>query len=345
MLAALDLFAGAGGFSLGLRKAGINVVGAIELDRFAAETYRTNFPGATVYEVALETRSSRWLKTKFSGVDIIAGGPPCQGFSVAGPSQYRILDARNSLVLEMARVIKVIRPKFAVLENVKGILSGKISSARLALDAYIEMLHEAGYHSKIVRLQAANFGVPQLRERVFVLSTIGAAHLLDANAASLTKTRGTHITSGECFSDLPPVSLIAENNALAPYSRPPQNAFQKNIRLSSPGVMNHIPMKHTARILARLRTLGHGESMRDVSKEFGQRRRNSSELDAGQRFKMNCTRIDPDKPSLSVPANFQTIHVHPFEDRMLTAREGARLQGFPDAFKWMPSSFVDPERS
>jgi len=85
MLAALDLFAGAGGFSLGLRKAGINVVGAIELDRFAAETYRTNFPGATVYEVALETRSSRWLKTKFSGVDIIAGGPPCQGFSVAGP--------------------------------------------------------------------------------------------------------------------------------------------------------------------------------------------------------------------------------------------------------------------
>jgi len=109
MLAALDLFAGAGGFSLGLRKAGINVVGAIELDRFAAETYRTNFPGATVYEVALETRSSRWLKTKFSGVDIIAGGPPCQGFSVAGPSQYRILDARNSLVLEMARVIKVIR--------------------------------------------------------------------------------------------------------------------------------------------------------------------------------------------------------------------------------------------
>lgn len=334
MNSALDLFAGAGGFSLGLESAGVDVVGAIELDRFAVETYRANFPDTPVCQERLEDCSDEWLKARFSGVGIVAGGPPCQGFSVAGPTQYGRLDPRNSLVLEMARCVIALRPKFAILENVKGILSGKVSVARRALDAYIEMLNEAGYRSQIVRLQAADFGVPQLRERVFVLSSFGGSAGPASHLAAELAQKLPRIAAHDCFTDLPPVAAPWEAERPLSYASEPGNAFQARIRQKSPGVMNHVPMKHTPRIIERLQSLKPGESMKDVDPRYGQRRRNSSEIDAGQRFKMNCTRIDPLRPALSVPANFQTIHVHPWEDRMLTAREGARIQGFPDRFKF-----------
>lgn len=333
MTSALDLFAGAGGFSLGLETAGVKVVGAIENDRFAVETYRTNFPETPTHQRSLESCSDSWLKKNFSGVEIVAGGPPCQGFSVAGPSQYGRLDPRNSLVLEMARTVTALRPKFAILENVKGILSGKISAARRALDAYISALEGAGYSSQIVRLQAADFGVPQLRERVFVISQYAGSAIpfewgLSASASQV------RVPARDCFTDLPDVLPSGGETVVLPYAAAPQNDFQARVRQDTPGVLNHVGMKHTRRIVDRLQSLSAGESMKHVDPRFGQRRRNSTNLDAGQRYKMNCTRIDPDRPSLSVPANFQTIHVHPWEDRMLTAREGARIQGFPDRFRF-----------
>ncbi len=333
MKSALDLFAGAGGFSLGLKEAGIHVAGAIEVDRFACETYRANFSRTPVHQRSLESCSNEWLKGNFSGVDIVAGGPPCQGFSVAGPTQYGLLDPRNSLILDMARAISVLRPQFAVLENVKGILSGKVSSARRALDAYMSALAESGYSSQIIRLQAADFGVPQLRERVFVISHRGSEDFRPGERIAASGN-GMRVQSRDCFTDLPDVLPSGEEGRALPYLAEPKNDFQKRIRRESIGVQNHVGMKHTRRILERLNSLLPGQSMKDADPRHGQRRRNTSEIDAGQRYKMNCTRINPDLPSLSLPANFQTIHVHPWEDRMLTAREGARIQGFPDRFSF-----------
>lgn len=116
--------------------------------------------------------SEEEIKERFLGVDIIDGGPPCQGFSVAGPSQYGIIDKRNTLIMEFYRFIKVLRPKFCVLENVKGILNGKMNSSQKALATYLSMTSEIGYKSKIYVLQAADFGVPQYRERVVVISSL-----------------------------------------------------------------------------------------------------------------------------------------------------------------------------
>ena len=140
----LDLFAGAGGMTLGFKEAGIVSVGAIEIDRFAAETFAYNFPEIPLYNRDIYSFSDEEILEKFKGVDIICGGPPCQGFSVAGPSQYGIIDKRNSLIMEFFRFIKVLKPKYCILENVKGILNGKMNKKQKALNTYRDELQKIG---------------------------------------------------------------------------------------------------------------------------------------------------------------------------------------------------------
>ena len=115
-MTSLDLFAGAGGMTLGFSKAGIDSIGAIEIDRFAAATFQYNFPNIPLFQRDIYSFSDAEIKELFDGVDIVAGGPPCQGFSVAGPSQYGIIDRRNTLIMEFFRFINVLRPTYCVLE-------------------------------------------------------------------------------------------------------------------------------------------------------------------------------------------------------------------------------------
>jgi len=170
MLKVVDLFAGAGGFSLGLEQAGFEVVGAIEVDKFAVQTYKSNFPNTPVYMKPIEKLIDQWLRKSFQSVDLVCGGPPCQGFSVAGPSQYGIVDSRNGLMLEMARVVRAVLPTMVLLENVKGILHGKLGCGNKAIDRYFNTLSNLGYETRVYILQAADFGVPQTRQRVFLIS-------------------------------------------------------------------------------------------------------------------------------------------------------------------------------
>ena len=105
MITSLDLFAGAGGLTLGLKNAGIQSIGAIEIDRFASETFRLNFPEIPQYHRDIYSFTDKEILERFSGVNMIVGGPPCQGFSVAGPSQYGKIDKRNTLLMEFFRFI------------------------------------------------------------------------------------------------------------------------------------------------------------------------------------------------------------------------------------------------
>ncbi|HEX8824621.1 MAG TPA: DNA cytosine methyltransferase [Archangium sp.] len=326
---ALDLFAGAGGFSLGLHLAGVEVTGAIEADQNASTTFRSNFPKVAHHQRPIETCTTRWLRHRFKGVELVVGGPPCQGFSVAGPTQYGRVDGRNSLILEMARVIMTLLPRYAVMENVKGILSGKLADGRRALDVYLDVLAKAGYTSKVFVLQAADFSVPQKRERIFVVSGRQGEPLPSLIESA---SPGVRYSVDDAIGDLPPLVPGAGVDSPVPYPCPPANAYQALMRKGSEGFANHVAMKHTPRIVERLRTLGYGDSLENVAATHGQRRRNSGEIVRDSVYKMNCTRLDPAKPSLALPANFQTIHVHPHQPRMLTAREGARIQSFPDTF-------------
>ena len=110
MITTLDLFAGAGGLTLGFKRAGFQSVGAIEIDRFAAETFHLNFPEIPLYHRDIHDFRDDQVAESFNGVNLIIGGPPCQGFSVAGPSQYGIIDQRNTLIMEFFRFIKILQP-------------------------------------------------------------------------------------------------------------------------------------------------------------------------------------------------------------------------------------------
>lgn len=316
---------------MGLKNAGIQSIGAIEIDRFAAETFRYNFPEIPMYQRDIYSFSDDEIKSLFEGVDIVDGGPPCQGFSVAGPTQYGIIDKRNSLIMEFFRFINVLRPKFCILENVKGILSGKINSSQKALAFYQKALEDIGYHSKIYVLQAADFGVPQFRERVVVISSHDAKMLPETiNGEYIGEENWVKVK--DVFGDLPEVEAGEGTNNIVPYLTPARTGYQKYIRKGSNGVTNHVAMKHTKRLIERFSKIPQGGSLLDVPAEYGQRQRNGNKLDVNKRYKTNNQRLDPEKVSFIVTASFQSTFVHPYLNRNLTAREGARLQSFPDSF-------------
>lgn len=327
----LDLFAGAGGMTLGFRNAGIKSVGAIEIDRFAVETFKHNFPNIPVYHKDVYSFTTEEIKELFSDVDIVAGGPPCQGFSVAGPTQYGIIDKRNVLIMEFFRFIEILRPKYCVLENVKGILSGKMDTSQKALAVYVDALKNIGYSSKVYVLQAANFGVPQFRERVVVISAQKESYLPDEIKGCFV-SEDNWIKVKDVFGDLPTVNAGEGLNEMVPYADLPQSSYQEYLRKDSIGVTNHIAMKHTKRLIARFSNIPQGGSLLDVPTEFGQRERNGKGLDVNKRYKTNNQRLHPEKVSFIVTASFQSTFVHPYLNRNLTAREGARLQSFPDSF-------------
>lgn len=330
----IDLFAGAGGFTLGLKKAGLNPVCAIEADVFATETYRNNFPDHEIISSDIKKISKKFIKSNFDGIDLIVGGPPCQGFSVAGPSQYGLIDPRNYLIFEMLRFVEIVKPKIFVVENVKGILSGKLTPEKKAFQEFINEVLKLNYKVKHFVLQAADFGVPQWRERVFIFGALDESDL----PTNILKRFGTEKspwrTVAEALNDLPFVDSGSGIEGYVPYASIAQNKYQSLMRTNSKGVLNHVSMNHTTRLIERFKHIPIGGSLVDVPDEHGQRIRNGSQLDVKKRFKMNNQRLDPERISTAVTASFQSNFVHPYLHRNLTAREGARLQSFPDYFKF-----------
>jgi DNA (cytosine-5)-methyltransferase 1 len=136
----------------------------------------------------------------------------------------------------------------------------------------------------------------------------------------------------DVFGDLPIINAGEGTNDLVPYVGKPQSAYQEYLRLGSKGVTNHVAMKHTKRLVDRFASIPQGGSLLDAPSELGQRQRNGSDLDVNKRYKTNNQRLHPDRVSFIVTASFQSTFVHPYLNRNLTAREGARLQSFPDSF-------------
>lgn len=331
----LDLFAGAGGFSLGLHDAGINTLAAIEYDKFAAETFQYNFPRAKVFQRDITSFTDEEVKKNFSNIDLVVGGPPCQGFSVAGPYKFGILDDRNNLVKEYLRFISIIQPSVCVLENVKNIMNGKLNSNKSVIDFVYERFDELNYNVKLYTLFAPDFGVPQSRTRVFI---IAINKNLSIEFPTIEQTHGTKVpwvNVSEAMSDLPLID-VGEGFDFEPhklqYNFAPETLYQKMMRKHSKGIFNHVAMQHTKRLIERFKYIPQGGSLLDAPPEHGQRQRNGLLLDEKPRFKMNNQRLAPNNISQCVTASFQSTFVHPTLNRNLTAREGARLQSFPDYF-------------
>ena len=328
----IDLFAGCGGLSTGFEMAGYSIPLAIEKDAWASETYKKNHPNTKVIteDITQVKELNNLLDNKNITIDGIIGGPPCQGFSLSGNRDKN--DPRNSLFMEFVRFVKYFNPKFFVMENVKGILSMKTKNNDNVKDIIKEQFINANYKVEIFILNAAEFGVPQSRERVFFIGYKNSYNFTREDIEPKGFLCGDNqITIEQAIMDLPQIKA-REGKEEMEYESGPQNSYQKWIRNGSTKVYNHIAMKHTDRLVERFSHIGFGQSVADVSEEHQQRKRGDAGKISGKVYSQNNMRPFPNKPSPTIPASFQSNFVHPFINRNYTAREGARLQSFPDTY-------------
>lgn len=343
----LDTFAGAGGFSLGFELAGAKVVGAIEVDSWACETFKFNHPNATVLQGDITTMSDEQILKSFEELnpEIILGGPPCQGFSICNKNNGDPKDPRNSLFKEFIRVGRLLKPKIMIMENVPNLIKAKTESNEFVVDIIKNELRNLGYHVEYRILEATDYGVPQIRKRlVFIATNTKIENLFPEKTHAITRSYGFFETElkacptlWDAISDLPEIKA-REGAEEAEYSIPPKNEYQRLMRNGSSKLFNHKAMNHSKRLVERFASMSWGDSTSDVPDHLRPLKRNSTEF-SDKTYDQNNRRMHPERQCHTVPASFYANFVHPYEDRNFTAREGARIQSFPDwyVFKGKPT--------
>lgn len=338
----LDLFSGAGGFGLGFKMAGYNVCVSLEIDKWATDTlYENNKNGMIILRDDIRHYKTRKeiRKACRNIPDVLIGGPPCQGFSPAGSLKRDLNDSRNSLFMYFAKWVEHLEPTVFIMENVRGILSRCNSNGIKIIDLIRKTFLDIGYSNlNIWTLNAAEYGIPQLRERIFIVGhkrniTINPppkTHYINKRVPELEKA----ITVKESISDLPKINA-SEGQEIQEYCNNPKSQYQIWARGSQAILYNHVAMKHTKRIIERFRHINVGESVSDVLSKYKERKRNGNGEISVESFNMNNRRLNPNKPAYTIPASFYSSFIHPYLNRNITAREAARLQSFPDNYRFM----------
>lgn len=343
----LDTFAGAGGFSLGFELAGVKVIGAIEVDRWASETFQFNHPGATVLQGDITKITDDQIIAAFGDKrpDILLGGPPCQGFSICNKNSGDPKDPKNSLFEEFIRVGRLLKPKIMIMENVPNLIKAKTESKELVINIITSELRNLGYEVEYRILEATDYGVPQIRKRLVMVAssiklikpfpdkthtTLPQLSLLDGNLQKCP-------TLWDAISDLPEINA-REGSEETYYTKPPQNNYQILLRKGSDKLHNHKAMNHSKRLVERFASMRCGDSSSDVPDHLRPLKRNSTEF-SDNIYDQNNRRMHPDRPCHTIAASFYANFVHPHINRNFTAREGARIQSFPDwyVFKGKPT--------
>jgi len=352
---AIDLFAGAGGFGLGFVMAGFDIPLSFEIDAWACDTLHYNHPDMTVIQSDIRNFNtlSSVKEICLSKPDIIIGGPPCQGFSIAGPAQKDPNDPRNTLFINFAQWISFLEPKAFIMENVKGLLSRKNSEGVKVIDIIKKTFEELGYFIEVWLLNSAEYGVPQIRERVFIVGNkLGKKLGIPQKTHSLGLLKNTiwqlsleeinlipAISLWDAISDLP-ILDAREGKEEQPYILEAQNQYQHWIRNGSKILYNHVAMEHSQRLVERFKQIKWGESSSDVPTEYGAKRRSGNGELSHKTYDQNNRRLHPCRPSHTIAASFYANFIHPFQHRNLTAREGARIQSFPDSYRFLGKKTV-----
>lgn len=337
----LDTFAGAGGFSLGFEMSGLfEIVGAIEEDLWACETFKFNHPNAIVINNDIRNIDENILLKNFKNVDVVLGGPPCQGYSIANNKSLDPKDPRNSLFKEFIRIGKILSPNFMIMENVPNLLKAKTSNNELVIDIIKIELEQLGYYFYSRILNASDYGVPQNRKRLIIIASKKPlqnpfpepTHFFCENQNNLfSKVLEKTPTLWEAISDLPEIDA-REGSDMMEYSANANNDYQILMRQKSSLVHNHIAMKHSKRMIERFESMSWGQSSSDVPDHLKPYKRNSAGVISESTYDQNNRRLYPHKLCHTITASFYANFVHPFKHRNFTPREGARIQSFPDNF-------------
>lgn len=311
MRSAIDMFCGGGGLSLGLQTAGFNIVSAVDNDPAAAETYRANLGNHIVEASANDLTPTEVLAVaglEVGECDLLAGGPPCQGFSVQRRgARY---DSRNNLVLRYLAFIEAIRPKFFLMENVRGLTSKRGAHY---FERFRERARAVGYVVRAAKLNAADFGVPQQRIRVFMVGERTSKDAATFEFPTPCVEPDQYVTVRSAIADLPSPPIDG-----SPHPNYPLHFREARLSRTNLERFRHIPE-------------GGGRDHLPPHLQLPCHLNNPS-----HRHKDVYGRMAWDRPSPTLTARFDSFSRgrfgHPVEHRTITLREGARLQTFPDNF-------------
>ena len=295
----IDLFSGCGGMTLGFSFAGFKSILASDIDENAALTFTTNFQDTPFLRGDLSdfTKEDFDKHIKGQSVDVVIGGPPCQGFSLANKNRNKIKDdPRNKLFYQFVKVINWYNPMSFVMENVKGLLSMQSGKVIDQIVYEFENAGDFGYVVKVKVLKAIDYGVPQTRERVII---IGIRKDLNIVPEFPKPTCEIPVTVDEAISDLPQINA-GEGEEFYDYDTPPQNSFQLLMRLGSEGIKNHIAMKHTKRLIERFKAIQQGQGLVDVWESHGAVKRGNPNEKSNIKFGQNNQRVFGNKPSPTI---------------------------------------------
>ncbi len=315
----IDLFCGCGGLSLGFQRAGYNILAGLDIDETALKTYSHNLKTLGLNIDLSNSLFVNEVKKKIKGkkIDVLVGGPPCQGFSLTGT---RILnDPRNSLFKSFFQSIDVFKPKIVLLENVKGIntLYGGV-----VIKEIISEFEIRGYNTNYSLLNASDFGVPQNRERFFIIASKTNNKIMMPEEKLSNEFK---ITCEDAISDLHDFqNSIGEEESQYQYK--PSNFYQKLMRLKATKLLNHVGTAHKQFVIDTIRLVPDGGNHKDLPEGVG----------VSRKFNEAWTRYNSKKPSKTIDTGHRN-HFHYKFNRVPTVRENARLQSFPDDFKFIGS--------
>ena len=314
----LDLFCGAGGFSCGVDSVDdFETVIGVDFDKNVLETFNKNIKPKYVINGDLtdkNTRSDIISKAQALGVNMIIGGPPCQGFSLKGKN-LGLDDPRNFLFLEYVKIVKEIEPEVFIIENVKNLTN--------ACDGYfikqiLSEFHKLGYIVNYGVLNALNFGVPQHRERTIIIGSKSKSISLPSGTSCQTTVR-------DAISDLSYLNS-GEGTFESDYINEPQTEYQKMLRNDSKILYNHSATAHSKVALDKLSLIPPEGDKKSLPKE----------LHGKQKFSTTWSRLVWDSYSPTIDTRFDTPsngrNSHPILNRAITPREAARIQSFPDTY-------------
>lgn len=318
----IDLFSGCGGISEGFRQnPKMEIVGAIDFNKAACETFKYNFPNANV--ICGDINEIEVKDTNFKDIDIIVGGPPCQGFSALNRHQKLEDDPRNKLFFQFLRFVEELRPKAIMIENVRQILTNKDGFARKKI---CELMEHMGYNVEYKILDASEYGVPQKRLRAVFVGVRNDIGKIDFNNINKYKSE-KKVTVDEALCDLYEIESNASDdntNEVYVISNKINNEYLNKMHDGSNYIFNHRINYPNDTVQKRISFVPEGGNWKDVPEEYFPSQRDN-------RHSNYMKRLDGSGQSTTIDTG-HAVYFHPKFNRVPSARESARIQSFPDRF-------------
>ncbi len=330
----VDIFCGAGGISEGFRQAGCEIIAAADIDPWATQTFANAHPSTLVLNQPIEKinwKSFSRNKLKNRDLDFLVGGPPCQSYSLNN-HQRGLHDKRSKLFRSYLKAVSCLKPKWIVLENVTGIFSagdGKV------VDRIKNGLEKLGYNVEYKTLNCSHYGIPQARIRVLFVGNRTGQKIIWPNPRTSRK-KNQMVTVEEAIGDLPSI-LNGGGKEFAEYIRAPFSRFQRLARKNSKQLFNHIAPNLSRINLKRIKCIPQGGNWRNIPRRLlppGMRR--AKKKDHTKRY----GRLLPAGIASTILTKCDIhwgAYIHPTDDRSLSVREAARIQSFPDTYKFFGS--------